>query len=60
MDSITNKTINIVSIDIVKNKSNCKDFEVLYLKCMKRNDPLHTKCKLEFEQWYHCFTMFKY
>lgn len=54
--------INIITIDTLKNvdkipnKQKCNDFETLYLKCMKKNDPSHTKCKTEFELWYHCFT----
>ena len=38
---------------------NCKDYELLYLKCMKINNPSHTKCKTEFEVWYKCFNLVK-
>ena len=51
----------IISIDsFKKNKQNCKDYELLYIKCMKQNIPIHNKCKKEFELWYDCFKMFKY
>jgi hypothetical protein len=53
---VPNKSINIYNND----KSECKKFEVVYLKCMKHNDPSHTKCKREFEEWYDCFKLLKY
>ncbi len=35
--------------------NSCKEFEQLYLNCMKITNPSHTKCKTEFELWYACF-----
>ena len=33
----------------------CYNFEVLFLQCMKNPNPMHNKCKSEFDLWYNCF-----
>jgi hypothetical protein len=60
IDNVIKVSVPNISINNDKNKSGCKKVEVLYLNCMKRNDPSHTKCKREFEEWYDCFKLFKY
>jgi hypothetical protein len=32
-----------------------KDYESLFLKCMKQYIPIHNKCKNELELWYICY-----
>ena len=61
IDNVIKLSVPNIYIDSFKNnKSGCKENKVLYLNCMKRNDPSHTKCKREFEEWYDCFKLFKY
>ena len=38
----------------------CDIYVLEYLKCMKRNDTSHNKCKVEFDIWYNCFNLIKY
>ena len=33
----------------------CKEYESLFLKCMKKSIPNHNKCKNEFELWFLCY-----
>ena len=41
---------------IINNVNNpCYNFEIIFLQCMKKTNPMHNKCKNEFELWYNCF-----
>ena len=56
MNNIQVNSISLPNIKIINNIPNsCKEFEKIYLDCMKINNPSHTKCKIAFEQWYECF-----
>ena len=61
MDYNTNNKLNntLINNNLKYNNENiqCKDYALLYLKCMKINNPSHTKCKREFELWYQCFNL---
>ena len=39
--------------------NNCDNYILLYLTCMKINNPSHTKCKIEFDNWYSCYNNMK-
>ena len=33
----------------------CKEYETLFIKCMKQHIFTHNKCKNEFDLWYLCY-----